>query len=120
MLEQDTNRFLPQERTSPREWSAPQSRSMSNSELMWVAENELQETESSRKIALKELREWVIAQETKLSCTRDISDEFLLRFLRVQKFDVKKAAVVLDNYIQFRSNCPNWFDELDIRVTFQL
>ena len=118
MLKQDTNRFLAQDRTFQRESSAPQSRTMSNSELMWVAEDELHETESSRKRALKELREWAISQGNRLNCGRNVSDEFLLRFLRVQKSDVKKAAVVLDNYIQFRSNCPKWFDELDIRVKY--
>lgn len=94
----------------------PSSHTMSKKELAKVAENELGETKTTRTKALKELREWITSEGSQLDCLKDAPDSFLLRFLRMQKTDVKKAAMVLNNYVRFRSNTPEWFENLDIQV----
>lgn len=92
------------------------SRIMSKSQLRKVAREELNETAKNRKLALSELREWISLQERdKYACLLDAKEEFLLRFLRMQKMDVQKAAKVLDNYVGFRTDNPEWFDNLDIK-----
>lgn len=93
----------------------PSSRLMSKSELTKIAEHELGETKSSRKKALKELRGWIVSEGSRLDCLKDAPDTFLLRFLRMQKSDVRKASHVLDNYVTFRTNTPEWFENLDIQ-----
>jgi len=93
----------------------PSSHTMSKKELAKVAENELGETKTTRTKALKELREWIKSEGSRLDCLKDAPDKFLLRFLRMQKTDVKKAAMVLNNYIRFRTNTPEWFEDLDIK-----
>merc|ERR1719361_1753560 len=95
--------------------ASPTSRILSKSELAKVAEHELGETPSSRSKALKELREWITSEGSRLDCLKDVPDTFLLRFLRMQKTDAKKAANVLDNYVKFRTNSPEWFENLDIQ-----
>jgi len=93
----------------------PASHKMSKKELAKVAESELGETKTTRTKALKELRQWITSEGSRLDCLKDASDSFLLRFLRMQKTDVKKASTVLDNYIRFRTNTPEWFENLDIK-----
>ena len=36
-------------------------------------------------------------------------DKFLLRFLRVQKFDVGKAKAMIEKYLSLRRQKPDWF-----------
>jgi len=93
----------------------PASHKMSKKELAKVAESELGETKTTRTKALKELRQWITSEGSRMECLKDASDSFLLRFLRMQKTDVKKASTVLDNYIRFRTNTPEWFENLDIK-----
>jgi len=99
----------------PSQKANPTSRILSKAELAKVAEHELGETKSSRKKALKELREWISSEGSRLDCLKDVPDSFLLRFLRMQKTNVEKAANVLDNYIRFRTNTPEWFENLDVQ-----
>ena len=94
----------------------PASHKMAKKELAKVAESELGETKTTRTKALKELRQWISSEGSRMECLKDASDSFLLRFLRMQKTDVKKASTVLDNYIRFRTNTPEWFENLDIKV----
>ena len=47
-------------------------------------------------------------------CLRDASDDFLLRFLRMQKMNVNKSISVMENYLGFRTNSPEWFERLDV------
>lgn len=101
--------------------SSSTTRFMSKSQLRKVAREELNETVKNRKLALTDLREWIDQQESeKYACLLDAKDEFLLRFLRMQKMDVQKAAKVLDNYVGFRTDNPEWFDNLDINKDTQL
>ena len=36
-------------------------------------------------------------------------DKFLLRFLRAQKFDVKRAEAMMEKYLRLRRQKPQWF-----------
>lgn len=114
MIEQKYNNFPPSGALSKQKVK-PTSRTMSKSELVKVAEHELGENKSTRKKALKELREWILSEGSRFDSLKNVPDTFLLRFLRMQKMDVKKAGDVLENYIRFRSNTPEWFEKLDIQ-----
>jgi len=89
---------------------------MTRDELKMVAQEELNETSKTRRGALKEIREWIRNQEDtdKYRCLENVSDDFLLRFLRMQKLNVNKAIAVMENYLGFRTNSSEWFDDLDI------
>ena len=40
---------------------------------------------------------------------------FLLRFLRMKKFNVKDSLNLLEKYLKIRSEHPEWFSNLDIK-----
>lgn len=95
--------------------NGPKARVLSKSELRKLAQEDLNETTKTRRKALEDLREWIDQQDAdKYACLLNATDEFLLRFLRMQKTDVQKAAKVLDNYLGFRTNNPEWFN-LDVK-----
>jgi len=83
------------------------------STLRLIAEKELCEKPSTRKKGLRELRDWIKSSTHFQNCRTDSS--FLLRFLRMQKFQVQEAQTVLEKYIKMRTQHPNWFANLDIR-----
>ena len=98
------------EENRPKPWT------MTKNELRRAAEEELNETTKTRRKALREFREWIRNQDgSRFSCLKNTTDEFLLRFLRMKKTNVPKAAAALDKYISFRSTNPEWFEKLDIR-----
>jgi hypothetical protein len=77
-----------------------------------------------RQSTLKDLRTWLSEQNHLRGCCRDDSplrldkpgvdsDNFLLRFLRVKKFNVKKASKMMDKYLAMRCDNPHWFMDLD-------
>ncbi|KFM67270.1 Alpha-tocopherol transfer protein-like protein, partial [Stegodyphus mimosarum] len=68
------------------------------------AEEELGETEEKREECLQEFKR-MIEEETDLNA--DISDEFLLGFLRVRKFNVDAAFKLLKKYYLNRQIYPN-------------
>ena len=49
-----------------------------------------------------------IVEEAKAASNLDL-DKFLLRFLRAQKFDVKRAEAMMENYLRLRRQKPQWF-----------
>merc|ERR1712062_718249 len=67
----------------------------------------------TRKRALRELRDWLKSQPHISGCRSDNS--FLLRFLRMKKFEVSDTIKVLDKYLKIRTQNPNWFTQLDIQ-----
>ena len=81
--------------------------------LRAIAERDLCEKPSTRKKALREMRDWVKSSVHFQNCRTDSS--FLLRFLRMQKFQTQEAQTVLEKYIKMRTQHPNWFQNLDIR-----
>ena len=77
-----------------------------------------------RQTSLKEIRTWILEQPHLRGCCRDEcpirldkasvdSDNFLLRFLRVKKFNIKKASKMMDRYRTMRCANPHWFMNLD-------
>jgi len=80
--------------------------------LAQVAEEELGETEEVRDSTLNEMKLWLQAQPHIHNCRTD--SNFLLRFLRMQKFRVEKSCAVLEKYTLMREEYPGYFRSLDI------
>ena len=85
---------------------------MNPATLKKVAETELRENSKTRKRALRELRDWFKTQPHISGCRTD--NNFLLRFLRMKKFEVGDTIKILDKYLRMRSQNPSWFANLDI------
>merc|ERR1719211_836816 len=85
---------------------------MNPATLRRVAETELHESPKTRKRALRELRDWLKSQPHISGCRTD--NNFLLRFLRMKKFESAETIKVLDKYLKMRSQNPGWFANLDI------
>ncbi|XP_035214776.1 alpha-tocopherol transfer protein-like isoform X4 [Stegodyphus dumicola] len=75
-----------------------------NEIIIRKAEEELGETEQKRKVCLQELK--IMIEEEK-DLNADISEEFLLGFLRVRKFSVDAAFKLLKKYYLNRQIYPN-------------
>jgi len=90
------------------EYSCPLS-----SEVQEISRLELQETGKKRRKALVEMRRWIKSQAHIKKVRLDAN--FLLRFLRMQKFEVKESCDILDKYLTMRRQHPAWFQNLDCR-----
>jgi len=77
-----------------------------------IALEELGETKELRESALTELKDWLQSQPHIQNCRTD--DNFLLRFLRMQKFRVEKSCAVMEKYLMMREDNPCYFRNLDI------
>merc|ERR1719430_2355081 len=82
-------------------------------ELERLAMEELGETEQVRGEGLSKMRSWIQSQ-THLECCRT-DDNFLLRFLRMQKHRAERSCTVLEKYLAMRGEHPHYFRRLDIR-----
>jgi len=82
-----------------------------------IAQKELNETNKLRKKALADVRKWIKSQ-SHIRRTR-LDSNFLLRFLRMQKFDIKASCEILEKYLTMRGQYPSWFQNLDCRVRNQ-
>lgn len=78
-----------------------------------IAQKELNETNKLRKKALNDIRKW-IKNQSHIRRTR-LDSNFILRFLRMQKFDIKESCEILDKYLTMRGQYPAWFQNLDCR-----
>jgi len=78
-----------------------------------IAQKELNETNKLRKKALADVRKWIKSQ-SHIRRTR-LDSNFLLRFLRMQKFDIKASCEILEKYLTMRGQYPSWFQNLDCR-----
>merc|ERR1711978_90382 len=78
-----------------------------------IAQNELNETNKKRKKALADIRKW-IKNQSHIRRTR-LDSNFILRFLRMQKFDSQESCTILDKYLTMRGQYPAWFQKLDCR-----
>merc|ERR1712079_290395 len=76
---------------------------------------ELNETNKLRKKAISDVRKWIKSQ-THIRRIR-LDSSFILRFLRMQKFDIKESCEILDKYLTMRGQYPSWFQNLDCRDT---
>lgn len=75
---------------------------------IWLkrAEQELGENDTVRSVKLKQLAERIAQDENVPPCRRD--NAFLLRFLRVKKFDVDKAFRMVNEILIFVENLRNF------------
>ncbi|XP_039308732.1 retinol-binding protein pinta-like [Solenopsis invicta] len=71
----------------------------------------LNDTNETRENAVAEIKRWIEESDDLLS---RIDDFFILRFLRVCKFDVKKTKDRIRNYYQQRSELPEWCANKDL------
>ncbi|CAN7938407.1 unnamed protein product [Ixodes hexagonus] len=76
-------------------------------ELQLIAKKELGETEQGKHEALDKLNR-LLDDELELRSRRD--DEFLLRFLRVRKYNVDTAFRKVKEYYRIRRDCPSVFE----------
>jgi len=83
-------------------------------ELEQLAQEELGETKEVRDSTLNEMKRWLQLQPHILNCRTDAN--FLLRFLRMQKFRVDKSCAVLEKYTLMREDYPMYFRNLDISL----
>lgn len=82
-------------------------------ETQEVARTELGETNKVRKKALAEVRKWIRSQPHIKRARLD--SNFILRFLRMQKFEIKESCEILDKYLTMRCQYPTWFQNLDCK-----
>ena len=57
----------------------------------------------------------VQAQPQLKNCRQDRN--FILRFLRTNKYNIDKSCRMLERYLKMRTDHPKWFQNLDIEVT---
>ncbi|XP_077525196.1 alpha-tocopherol transfer protein-like [Amblyomma americanum] len=76
--------------------------------LQRIAHEELGETPEKRREALEEIRR-LLEAEPDLNSRRD--EEFLLRFLRVRKYDVESALRCVRNYYRNQASSGSVYDE---------
>uniref|UniRef100_A0A6M2CIE3 Putative phosphatidylinositol transfer protein sec14 midgut overexpressed n=1 Tax=Rhipicephalus microplus TaxID=6941 RepID=A0A6M2CIE3_RHIMP len=76
--------------------------------LQRIAEDDLGETPARRKESLEKLAK-LISEEEDLNARTDA--EFLLRFLRVRKYNVDEAMQTIRNYYHNRSTCKSVYRE---------
>ncbi|CAN7936959.1 unnamed protein product, partial [Ixodes hexagonus] len=77
-------------------------------ELRRIAEEELGETDAAREEALAQLAK-LLAEEPDLNPRTD--EDFLLRFIRVRKYNIEAALKTIKNYYKIRAACPSIFDD---------
>lgn len=77
-----------------------------------IAAKALHENESVRTQALAQMREWIAKDPYIKKCRTDAA--FLIRFLRVKKFNVPSACLLLQKYLINRQIYPHWFHKLDV------
>ncbi|KAH0535828.1 clavesin-2-like [Cotesia glomerata] len=81
-------------------------------ETQAIALEELREDENMRNQALEQFRAWILKHPSIKHCRTD--PEFLLRFLRTNKFSLLMAQDMLKRYLQARQLSSDWFQNLDI------
>ncbi|XP_036143224.1 retinol-binding protein pinta-like [Monomorium pharaonis] len=82
---------------------------MTSEDKRYAAEH-LNETDEIREIAIAEIRHWIKESD---DFPAEIDDFFILRFLRVGKFDFEKTKSRIQNYYKQRSKLPEWYRNKD-------
>lgn len=77
-----------------------------------IAAKALHENEAIRTQSLAQMREWIAKDPYIKKCRTDAS--FLIRFLRVKKYNVPSACALLQKYLINRQVYPHWFKKLDV------
>merc|ERR1712241_569084 len=86
-----------------------------SNEVIDIALRELNEEEETRKMSLKEFQKWIKTRANIKHCRLD--SNFLLRFLRMQKFDLEATQDIFEKYLTMRCQYPSWFQNLDCKDT---
>ncbi|CAG0917618.1 unnamed protein product [Notodromas monacha] len=81
-------------------------------ELAALAAQELGEDPNKRAAMIKELRHWAKHHAAFSHCRLDAT--FMLRFLRMKKFNMEGAKEAMTKYFKFRHGHPYWAADLDI------
>ena len=79
---------------------------------------EIGENNFNRVEAVEEVRSWLETQPHLKNCRRD--GNFILRFLRTNKYKIDKTCQMIERYLKMRMAHPKWFQNLDIEVTIYL
>ncbi|XP_024880547.1 retinol-binding protein pinta-like, partial [Temnothorax curvispinosus] len=80
---------------------------LSEEDERYAAAN-LNETDETKENAVAEIKRW-IEDELRIR----IDDFFILRFLRVCKFNLEKTKMRIQNYYKLQSTLPEWFKNRD-------
>ena len=83
-------------------------------DILQLAAEEIGENQAVRHESITEMRRWVAAQSHFVNVRTDAN--FLLRFLRTNKFKLEKSCQMLERYIKMRMSHSKWFQNLDIQV----
>jgi len=112
---------------------ALRSKTLDATSLRCIAERELGEKANIKKKALKEMKDWIKESNMVRSpsqilgwvikmklcgfsfqiCRSD--NTFILRFLRMKKFQLEDTQNMLEKYVKMRTQHPTWFHNLDVR-----
>ncbi|XP_058837462.1 clavesin-2-like [Topomyia yanbarensis] len=76
-----------------------------------LARDELRESDEIRDQSLAQIRDWIAKNAAIKFCRSDSS--FLLRFLRVRKFNHLAACESVERYLVMRQRYADWFRKLD-------
>ena len=85
-----------------------------NSDILNLAHDEIGESESNRVESVDEVQQWIGSQTHLKNCRTDRN--FILRFLRTNKYNVDKSCLMMERYLKMRMAHPKWFQNLDIEV----
>ncbi|XP_063698148.1 retinaldehyde-binding protein 1-like [Culicoides brevitarsis] len=77
-----------------------------------IAAKNLNESDETRSQALQQLRKWISADSTVKNVRIDAS--FLLKFLRVKKFNVNSSYLLFKEYLTAFHDYPKWFSKLSV------
>ncbi|XP_072759669.1 retinol-binding protein pinta-like [Anoplolepis gracilipes] len=78
---------------------------LSNEDKQYAAAH-LNETDENREDAIAEMKRWIEESDDLYARTDDF---FILRFLRVCKFNTEKTKIRMRNYYKQRLDVPEWF-----------
>jgi len=84
-----------------------------SNEVRDIARKDLNEDKTTRRKALTAMRNWITTNSSIKHCRTD--NNFLLRFLRMQKFDIEESQNILEKYLTMRCQYPAWFKNLDCK-----
>jgi len=77
-----------------------------------LAKKTLREDDSVRQQSLNQMREWIKKDPFIKQCRTD--GNFLLRFLRIKKFNISATCEMLYKYLSLSQVYPQWYRNLDV------
>ena len=86
-----------------------------SNETLDIASDEIGENDQTRSQALAEVTRWLQSQPHLRNSRTD--SNFILRFLRTNKYKLEKTCAMIERYLRMRMDHPKWFQNLDIEVS---